>query len=164
MSNPSSRSHLYRLGAVLVLGFVGFLALKAIATPASWDFEHWYRGDAKTEIASAPLVYGGNESCQECHADQLKELNELKHKTVSCESCHGALADHVRNGEKTAAARVDDDSNWQCLNCHEALISRKLVDNRPDFPLFKVDRVPEHEEVAKGALCMVCHNPHDPAP
>jgi len=164
MSSPSSRSHLYRLGAVLVIGFVGFLALKAIATPASWNFEDWYRNDAKKEIASGPLVYGGNESCQTCHADELQELNEFKHKTVSCESCHGALADHVRDGEKTAAAKVDDGSNWQCLNCHEELISRKLVNNRTDFPQFRVGRVEEHEEVAKGMLCQACHNPHDPAP
>jgi len=152
------------LGAVLVLGFVGFLTLKAIATPASWDFEHWYRDDAKKDIASAPLVYGGNESCRTCHADEVKEFYEFKHKTLSCESCHGPLLDHVRNGEKNAAAKVDDGSNWQCLNCHEKLITRKLVNNRPDFPQFEVGRVEEHEEVAKGALCLVCHTPHDPTP
>ncbi len=164
MSSPSSRSHLYRLGAVLIIGFVGFLALKALATPASWNYEDWYRNDAKKEIASGPLIYGGNESCQTCHGDEKQELAEFKHETLSCESCHGALADHVRNGKKIAAAKVDDGSNWQCLNCHEKLITRKLVSNRLDFPQFRVDRVPEHEEVAKGLLCLSCHNPHDPTP
>lgn len=164
MSSPSSRSHLYRLGAVLILGFAGFLVVKALATPASWNFEDWYREDSLKDIASLSMVYGGNESCKTCHADEHQEIQEFQHKSLSCESCHGPLADHVRNGKKTAAAKVDDGSNWQCMNCHENLITRKLVNNRTDFPLFRVDRVPEHEEVAKGLLCLSCHNPHDPAP
>ena len=159
MSSPSSLSHLYRLGAVLVLGFVGFMVVKAIATPASWNYEDWYREDSKKEIASYPLVYGGNESCQTCHAEEHKELSSFGHKTLSCESCHGALADHVRDGKKIAAAKVDDESTWQCLNCHETLVTR-----RTNFPQFSADRLPEHKQVAKGILCAACHNAHDPTP
>lgn len=159
MSSPSPRSHLYRLGAVLVIGFVGFMVVKAIATPASWNYERWFREDSLKDIASYSLAYGGNESCQTCHAEEDEELLGANHKSLSCESCHGALADHVRDGKKIATAKVDDESTWQCLNCHETLVTR-----RPDFPQFSTDQIPEHEEVAKGALCLVCHFPHDPAP
>ncbi len=159
MSSPSSRSHLYRLGAVLILGFAGFLVVKALAVPASWNYEEWYREDSLKDIASLSPVYGGNESCKTCHADEHQEVQEFQHKSLSCESCHGALADHVRGGKKIAAAVVDNESTWQCLNCHETLITRP-----PDFPLFSVNRVQEHKEVAGGMLCVTCHNPHDPAP
>ncbi len=159
MSGPSPRTHLYLLGAVLVIGFIGFLAVKEIATPASWNYEDWYREDSLKDIASLPVVYGGNLSCQTCHADENEEIVEFKHKTLSCESCHGPLIDHVQDGKKTAAAKVDDSTTWQCLNCHS-----KLVNRPPDFPQFSVARIEEHEEVAREVLCLACHNPHDPAP
>ncbi len=157
MSVPSSRTHLFRLGIVLVFALIGFVVVKTIATPASWNYEEWYREDALKEIASYPLVYGGNESCQTCHAEEHKELPAFKHRTVSCETCHGAVADHVRDGRKIAAAKVDDESNWQCLNCHQTLVTR-----RAGFPQFSTDRFPEHKQVAKGMLCAACHNAHDP--
>lgn len=160
MRQPSPKAHLYRLVGLLIAGLVGFVVVKAVATPASWDYEHWYRGDAVKDIAAEPLSYGGNESCVSCHREQHTELLEFNHKTLSCESCHGALADHVKDGKKIAAATVDNESNWQCLNCHEKLINRPA-----GFPQFAADDDNElHKEVANGALCVMCHNAHNPLP
>ena len=166
MSNPSPRSHLYRLGILLVVFFVAFLVIKDLATPASWNYEGWFRGAALEEGKAKPSAYGGivdiavsdrNEACRSCHKDDEKKLRKLKHRTLSCESCHGALADHAREGKKTADAPVDK-SRGQCMNCHAALISRPK-----DFPQFTME-VKKHRRLEEETLCLKCHGAHDPTP
>jgi hypothetical protein len=82
MTNPSPRTHLYRLGIVLIVGFVGFVGIVALAAPASWNYEiaNWYRTDALEELKAQPMVYGGieeissskrNEACQSCHKEVI---------------------------------------------------------------------------------------------
>ena len=95
MINPSPWSHLYRLGILLGAAFIAFLVIKALATPPSWNHEGWYRGDALIDMAAQPLAHGANESCRDCHEDAVKKVKKLKHRKLSCEGCHGALADHV---------------------------------------------------------------------
>jgi len=158
MTNPSPWSHLYRLGILLVVGFIGLLVIRAVATPASWNYEVWYRGDALKDAAKQSLVHGGNDSCQSCHEAAGKKFQKLRHKTLSCEGCHGPLADHARSDEKIADALVVRESTWQCLNCHAALISK-----RQDFPQF-TDEVDKHREVEAGEVCLKCHDAHDPTP
>ena len=158
MSDPSSRSHLHRLGFLLVVGFIGLLVVKAVMTPSSWNYEVWYRGDVLTDAANQPLVHGGNDSCRDCHADQVNQVKKLKHKRLSCESCHGPLTDHVRDGEKTADAKVITESVWQCLNCHGEL------DAKPrGFPQF-TSEVNKHTSLEEGTVCLKCHDAHDPTP
>ena len=163
MPNPSPRSHLYRLAVVLGIFFVGFAVIRSWATPSSWNYEVWYRGDTVTDVQRLPLIYGGNESCETCHKKDNKKLMKFKHKGLSCESCHGALADHARAGKKVAAAKVDK-SNWQCLNCHSEQI------NRPEnFPQFSKTGeigklVRKHKELDDQTLCLKCHDAHDPTP
>lgn len=157
MNKPSPRSHLYRLAIVLVTGFIGFLVVKALATPQSWNYVVWYRGDNSEEMKKLPLSYGGNDSCQSCHEDEHENLTSFKHKTLNCESCHGALVDHVEGDKKTADAIVMDESNWQCLNCHRELISRPK-----DFPQF-TSEVRRHKAKREETPCIKCHDAHDPA-
>ena len=157
MSLPSPKSHLYRLAGVLLVALVAFLFIKSWAQPDSWDFEHWYRRDSLNDMTEQPLAYGGNESCLTCHEDSNSELLDAAHNRLSCESCHGALADHVQNGEKTADAFVDE-STWQCLNCHDDLVTKPK-----GFPVFRKDK--SHAEmnvVEEGIVCSLCHAPHDP--
>lgn len=158
MTNPSSRSHLYRLGVVLGAAVILFLVIKALATPASWNYESWYRGEALTDMASQPLAHGGNESCLECHQDTVKKVKKFRHKRLSCESCHGALADHVQGGEKIAAANVVTESRWQCLNCHGELASKPK-----SYPQFTM-AVDKHAELEEETVCLKCHDAHDPTP
>jgi hypothetical protein len=80
----------------------------------------------------------------------------FSHKGLSCESCHGALADHVGDNKKIAKATVDTESNWQCLNCHEDQITKPQF-----FPTFK--RTKTHQDVDADMLCVTCHGAHDPA-
>lgn len=159
MSQPSPKAHLVRLALVLVGALFVFLVLKAIITPASWNYEDWYRGDALALNESYEVVYGGNESCNACHEEVNKELAEFKHQALSCESCHGALADHVKEGEKIGNAYVDDESTWQCLNCHDARVNKPA-----NFPQFSKKTNEDHQEMDADMLCTACHTPHDPVP
>ena len=135
------------------------------AMPASWNFEidHWYRRDALTLSARIPSAYGGNESCVECHAAASKKLAKRRHRGLSCESCHGALADHVRGNKRFAKALVDK-SRWPCENCHAERI------NRPkDFPQFsrtgEIGKfVKKHKLLDDKKPCLECHDAHDPRP
>lgn len=158
MKKITASTHLYRLGALFIVFIIVFIAIRQFATPSSWNYEVWYRGEALTEIGNLPLRYGGNDSCQTCHADTVKQVKRLKHKTLSCEGCHGPLANHVRDEEEVTDARVINRSRWQCLNCHDALISKP-----PGFPQFSLE-VEKHSTLIAGEVCLKCHDAHDPTP
>jgi hypothetical protein len=159
MSQPGPKAHLVRLAAVVLGALFVFLIVKEVVTPASWNYKDWYRGDALALNESYQVVYGGNDSCNTCHQEINQELAEFKHQALSCESCHGALADHVQEGEKIADAQVDDQSSWQCLNCHDARISKPA-----NFPQFDNKKIDEHREIEPDMFCITCHTPHDPVP
>jgi hypothetical protein len=160
---PSRFSHLYRLAFLLVVFLIVAPLVGLWATPASWnyDLDHWFRRDALLEGAQQPLVYGGNESCLDCHEAASKMLASKPHKVLSCESCHGPVADHVRDKKKFANAPVDR-SRWQCNNCHAEQI------NRPKrFPQFSKTgeigkEVNKHMQLDDETPCLKCHDAHDP--
>ena len=163
-AGPSKYAHLIRLALVLVAFFFVAGSVGWWATPASWnyDIDNWYRRDALIDNAAQPLVYGGNESCVECHQAADKQLRKYKHRALACESCHGALADHVRDDKKVAAAVVDR-SRWQCENCHAEQINRP-----PDFSQFSKTgeigkEVKKHMRLDDETPCLKCHDAHDPA-
>lgn len=159
MSQPSPKAHIIRLSVVLIGAILVFLVIKDLVTPASWNYQDWYRGDALALNQSYEVVYGGNQSCVTCHEEVNTELAEFKHQTLSCESCHGALADHVKDGQKVADAQVDSESTWQCLNCHAARV------NKPqDFPQFENKKNEDHRDMEPDMVCITCHTPHDPTP
>ena len=163
MSAPSPKLHLYRLAVVMGVFFAVALAVRQWATPASWDYQIWYRADAVRDTALQPLAYGGNDSCRSCHRETVQMIRQRKHRGLSCESCHGAFADHVEDAKKVADAKVDG-SRWQCANCHAEQI------NRPrGFPQFSVDGaigkfVQKHKDLDEVTVCTKCHDPHDPTP
>lgn len=159
MSGPSPTSHLYRLGIILAVGFVAFIMVMAIAVPANWNYQGWYRLDALEELKEPPLVYGGNESCAACHDAIINEVKKFKHRALSCESCHGPLAHHVKGKQKIADAYIDEDGRWQCLNCHKKLVSKSL-----EFPVFSRERPREHTSIKPETPCKSCHKPHHPTP
>lgn len=157
MTAPTPRTHLYRLGIVLVGAIVLFLGIRTLATPPSWNYDiaHWFRKDHLEEMKRQPLAHGGNASCQECHEDEYEETVGFEHATLNCESCHGALADHVKDDEKFADAVVDETAR-QCMFCHSELISRP-----EDFPQFTME-VRRHRREGAAEDCFECHDAHDP--
>lgn len=168
MKNPTSVSHLYRLGLVLLAIVVAVFTAAAVFAPTSWNYDisNWYRLNALEDLKEQPPAYGGivslkiakrNGACKSCHKKEYKKIKRNKHKRLSCESCHGALADHVQGEKKVANAFVDNETRWQCLNCHEPLISRPK-----DFPQFRTDSNVVHKLLEPDTVCVDCHNPHDP--
>lgn len=158
MKKISAVTHLYRLGALFIVFIVVFVAIRQLATPSSWNYEVWYRGDSLSEVGKLPLTHGGNESCQACHADTVKAVKRKKHKNLSCEGCHAPLDAHVRDAQKIGDAVVITQSRRQCLNCHAELISKPKA-----FPQF-TDEVKKHTTIQAGEVCLKCHDAHDPTP
>ncbi len=158
MKKPSAFTHLYRLGALFLVLIIAFIVINQFATPSSWNYEVWYRGDALTEDANKPMLHGGNDSCRACHKDVVKEVKKRKHKNLSCEGCHGPLGVHVRGEDKIADAEVINQSRWQCLNCHAELISKPR-----GFPQF-TNEVEKHKTLKEDEVCLKCHEAHDPTP
>lgn len=175
MKNPSPFTHLIRLGLVGFVGLIAFLAMVYVMSPKSWNYDmsNWYRTDVLEELQQQPLIYGGiedistterNVACVSCHEDLVSKFQKLKHKKLSCESCHGPLIDHAEGEQKTAEAVIDR-SSGQCQNCHEDLV------NRPSrFPVFETtEKYIKHREMIagefpEGTTCLKCHDAHDPTP
>lgn len=165
---PSPKNHIYRLVLVLIVAGAGFVGLKRLATPDSWDYQAWFRRDALPQLQQQAVLYGGNPSCgsSTCHQslvnhqDKLAQLQGAAHDGLACEGCHGPLAEHARDDRKVADAQVDRD-NGLCLSCHGRLLGRlhKVAEFDPAFnPMHKM------METARTTRCGNCHNPHAPAP
>lgn len=134
---------------LLTLGIVGtYLVIRHFLTPESFGQYGWYRGKALEEIASQEPVLAGMQSCNDCHSEILKQILGHEHKTVSCESCHGASKAHAENPEIATERKLDDAF---CLRCHDANPSR------PDW--ISQIKLADHYV---GSACIECHMPHQP--
>jgi ribosomal protein L37AE/L43A len=136
-----------RLLLLTVVIVAGFLAARFFLTPPSFGEFGYYRGDALGEAASLPIAYAGQKACEECHSEQHEIIMRAEHKTLSCESCHGAGAAHVDNPDVPLAKLTFS----HCLRCHEASPGRPLW--------FKQIKSKEHYT---GHRCTECHSPHEP--
>lgn len=165
--NISPRTHIYRLLVLLVLVVVGFVAVRGLAIPSSWDSENFFRRDSLDELKLQPMKIGGNESCggASCHDQQkvaehktqLATVGRGSHKGLACENCHGPLSDHVSDDKKVASAVIDRD-NKLCLGCHNQLISRPKK-----FAQFDTENEGHwYFDVEITNPCRDCHNPHNP--
>jgi hypothetical protein len=134
---------------LLTVFIVGsYLTARAFLTPHSFGKYGWYRADALEEIASRPRHYAGQKACDECHSDEVVKVAKFDHKTVSCESCHGALLNHAEDPDHTTVAKHDDS---HCLRCHLSNVGR---------PAFLKQITPEKHYT--GQACKECHAPHQP--
>ncbi len=165
--NISPRTHIYRLLVLLVLVVVGFIAVRGLAIPSSWDSEQFFRLDSLDELKSQPMKIGGNESCAgaSCHDQekvakhktQLATVGRGSHKGLACENCHGPLSVHVSDNKKIASAVIDHE-NKLCLGCHGQLVSRPKK-----FAQFDTEHTGHwYFDVEITKPCRDCHNPHNP--
>ena len=98
-----------------------------------------------------PVKYQGNESCLECHEDNVKKHRRSPHKRVQCENCHGPSGNHPDDVEYLPLNK----ERGLCLRCH-ADLGYPASSARSDLPAI-VDR--RHKRKRE---CVSCHNPHDP--
>ncbi len=163
----SPRSHIYRLLFVLLAVAIGFLGVRYLAIPESWDSQKSYRLNTLVELKELPMRIGGNEGCASsaCHEDYVAESHQQRfelvadsqHRGLVCENCHGPVWDHAQDGEVVGYPR-EIKENEACMACHQSLLSRPEA-----FPQFRADSVAHaYYEVDATFACKDCHDPHDP--
>jgi cytochrome c553 len=139
--------HIVRLLALLVLTGAAALLAKAYFTPDSfYRFGH-YRADSVAEIAAQDPVFQTPPYCEPCHGERVATWSANSHKTVICETCHGAAKDHPANGKLP----VPSDTRKLCTLCHEAMPGRPRAQPQVDVAVH-----------AGNQQCTQCHNPHAP--
>jgi len=156
-----SYSHVFRIVLILiVVGVVG-VAVRAMVLPKTFGEYGHYSGSAIEDEMNRPIRNGTNASCLVCHP-YIREMHmEGVHKTVSCEFCHGPVADHVKDGKVIGnlPKKQGDEIKTLCLRCHNQIIRA-----RPEESI-KMISMPQHLEQKHVRIdhnCNQCHNVHAP--
>jgi cytochrome c7-like protein len=140
-----------RLAVVFLLVGTALVLVRHHFVPKSFGKYGHFRADAIPAAAALEPHYAGAQACADCHEDEVALKATSYHRGVSCESCHGAAADHVDAPDEHAPLRPT--SRDACLTCHRYLLSRPN-----GFPqVLELTHNPEKK-------CVTCHNPHDPTP
>jgi cytochrome c553 len=139
--------HIVRLMLVVAAFTAVAYAAKTFFTPESFYKYGHYRADSVREIASQEPVFQTPGYCRDCHSERHAQWSANNHKTVTCETCHGAAKGHPQNGKLP----IPSDTVKLCSLCHESMPGRP--ETQPQIDLAK------H---SSGQQCIVCHNPHAP--
>ncbi len=154
-------SHVKRIVLGLLGAAVFGFLFKTLLLPESYGVYGRYRADAIEEEANGEIRHWTNASCFPCHQREAGFHSKGNHKTISCEFCHGAYADHITDGKKTAAlpVKTKDELKVLCLRCHN-----RAIKARPG-EVIKTIAMPEHLEIKKVKVthtCNQCHYVHAP--
>ena len=141
--------HLVRLAAVMAIGVVAFVVLRAAVVPRSFGQYGHYRGAAIAEIAARPIVFAGHDTCEACHTDVVDQKKQGRHVVVACEACHGAQGRHADDPASVTPAKLD--TAIVCARCHEANSAKPK-----GFPQVAT------ADHSGGLACGTCHQPHKP--
>ncbi|MHC4236165.1 MAG: cytochrome C [Planctomycetota bacterium] len=152
--------HIVRAVLLVVLACIVFVVIRHFAIPESFgDFGH-YRAGSVADFRAQQPVHGDAGTCTDCHDhdEEAEAISAGQHSAVSCEVCHAPLATHVRDDEKIADMRADP-SNTLCGWCHQQLAAPPS-----EFPqvVFR-DHVSEKGLEMSPAVCLECHDAHNPS-
>ncbi len=136
-----------RLVAVTVVIIGTYMVARRVLTPPNFGKYGHYRPTALEEISSRSPRYAGAKACAECHDEAVEKLAKDRHKTLSCEACHGASRNHARNPD-AAMTKLDP---LFCLRCHTADPARPVRQKQ-------INPIDHHHE----DRCVECHFPHQP--
>lgn len=139
--------HIVRLILVMAAFAAVAYAAKTFFTPESFYKYGHYRADSVPELASQEPVFQTPRYCLDCHSERHAQWSANNHKTVSCETCHGAAKGHPQNSKLP----IPSDTVKLCTLCHEAMPGRP--ETQPQVEL---------AQHGGGQQCIVCHNPHAP--
>lgn len=133
-----------------MVGFLGGMAL-FVAIGVSWaawgGLAGFYQEGNTKEWAALPPKFVAPAQCQACHATVYDLWATSRHRTVTCQNCHGPAADHIQGRGKPSI----ETSQELCGFCHS-----KVTGRRADFP--QVD-LTQH---AAQSACVTCHRSHAP--
>lgn len=153
---PADHRHAFRLFAVIgVLLAAGFGA-RLLAVPDGFGETGHFRAAAPTEARMRTPLHVGEETCAECHDEEVALHGKDVHAGVPCEDCHGPGGKHADDPE--AAPLVKPSGKEPCLVCHRQLAARPT-----SFPQIRWKQHYAFVGVADESVeCKVCHNPHEP--
>ena len=140
--------HLFRLAGIFLVGLLVFAIARAQLVPEDFGKFGHYRAGAVDDARVRPIVYGGQKVCADCHEDIVTIRAAARHKSVSCETCHGPLARHA---EGDGAKLVLPDVTPLCIRCHAEKTGKPTRYPRVDI-----------KDHAGDDKCVACHKPHDP--
>ena len=129
--------------------------LRALAPPFGADdpnSEYW---------AEAKPRHLANDACLECHPSIMKLHSVGEHRTLSCEDCHSALSDHVKDDKVIGAMQVVRGAGIQglCMTCHNRESQHRT---REPSRTIILDRHLQELRVRPVNRCEDCHHVHDP--
>lgn len=139
--------HIVRLILLMAVFAAVAYAAKVFFTAESFYRYGHYRADSVPEIAAQEPAFQTARYCQSCHSERHAQWSASSHKTVNCETCHGAAQGHPQKGKLP----IPSDAVKLCTLCHEAMPGRPRT--QPQIA------VAQH---SAGQQCIVCHNPHAP--
>lgn len=140
--------HIVRLIILLVAGVaIGLIARWYFTDPSYYRYGY-YRADSVPELAGQEPAFQTPRYCQSCHTERHAQWSANSHKTVTCETCHGAAQGHP---QKQAKLPIPADARKLCSLCHERMAERPRTQPQVE--------VAQH---AGNQQCVVCHNPHAP--
>ncbi len=154
--------HVWRAALLLAALPVLFLVVRHFMLPSSFGQAGYYRYDSIGEYMNLPLVHGAAGACQKCHEAEQKEVRGGKHASVSCEVCHGPLADHAQGDKKTAVMPVLR-SAALCAYCHQKLEARPKTFPQVDFKAHLAEQGADPNIKMTGKICLTCHESHNPS-
>ena len=149
MPKPTIPPQITRLLMMTVMIVVAYFGARYFLVPESFGQYGWYRADALKDYQALPISFGGQAACADCHDEVVKKRAKAKHRSVSCETCHGPLQAHVEDATTVKPPKITDPKF--CTRCHERAPARP-----EKFPqVVLADHNP-------GQKCVECHSPHLP--
>jgi hypothetical protein len=152
---PTSRAGVVKgilAGGTLVAILVAASVALAVVVPWVYDEYGFHpEANARTWAALAPR-YADAVVCQRCHEAQYAPWQGERHATVTCESCHGPLAEHAATAPLEAPAGslgLAKPAEDLCVVCHEQSPAKPTA-------FAQVDLL-EHYA---GGPCLGCHDSH----
>lgn len=139
-----------RLAVVIGVVIAGVITARYVILPSSLTDTRFHRESTVEREVAKNIAFAGASVCAACHVDKIDKKNKGYHKTVSCETCHGAARVHTGDPSIKPSAPKGRDF---CALCHAYDLSRPT-----GFPQINL--------VVHNPLksCTTCHNPHDPVP
>ena len=154
-------THVIRIVVILIVAGIAGIGVRAMMIPDSFGRYGHYRADAIQDEMNREIRNGTNVSCRPCHP-YIKEMHfSGVHRTVSCEFCHGPVADHIQDNKVIAKLpkKQGGEIRALCLRCHNQIIRA-----RPKEAI-KMVAMPDHlkeKHVQLDHNCNQCHNVHAP--
>jgi hypothetical protein len=152
---PTSRNGAIGLAlASAALAVLLVVTVAGLGVAVSWAYGVYGYHPAENARSWAALTpqYADSALCQRCHAPEYAPWQAASHGAVSCETCHGPLAEHAATAPEKAPAgtiSIEMPSSAVCVLCHELAPGKP-----PGFPVVDLER---HHA---GASCVVCHDSH----